>query len=359
MRVPAAEVRATTIADQAHRWLAFATESTRMRPRTLTSKAFAATAFSVHHGASSLAIPSKLIGTSKHQAALWTLVREPAEPWAVLDLEDAGSVLEASFDGQILGNVQSKHSWIRPLLAYGLTVHLSHVTGSDYEAYTLGVNVVFGHAGTALDRLQADLEAATTPSGDGATTRPEIAPKPALTVVRAPGDGASPATLHGAIAASEAPSSMRLVVRHEAEVLSSTDPLDVVLYRSVEGAPRATCDHVRRHSDALDWGRVGSGPSDLALSVLSRICGLEVADRLYGAFALEVVAAVPYAGGVLLADDVRAWVEQPTTTTRPPRDLNQPTEARRSPFHNSPHTDLEAGLHTMWGSASCHLRDTP
>ena len=173
MRVPVAEVRARAIAEQAGRWLAFAAERTRMQPRTITAKALASVAFSVHHGASGLAVPSKLAGTSEHQRALWALVSDPAEPWAALEVEAAGGGLVASHDGRALGHVQSKHlGWVRPLLPFGLTVHLGKVTGSDYEAYTLGCNVVFGHVGPSLDRLLAALGTSGDSGGDGAPAGP-------------------------------------------------------------------------------------------------------------------------------------------------------------------------------------------
>ena len=311
MRVPADEVRAREVADQAGRWLAFATERTRMRPATLTAKALHSTAFSVHHDAASLAVPSKLAGTSKCQQALWSLVRNPAEPWAALDVEATADGLLASHDGELLGHVQTKHlGWVRPLVPFGLDLHLARVTGHAYDGYTLGVNVVFGHVGAALDRLLAALGAGGDgASGDGASSGPVLAasggPQPEVS----DGDGA---------AQTAAPAPLRLVVRAEHDTLRpGYDPADVVLYRRLDGTAVATVDHVVRHSpDGIEWGYDGAGPADLARSVLLTLTDEPTAERLYQGFKAEVVARVPRAGGVLRAADVRAWAA--AQSDRPP-----------------------------------------
>lgn len=86
-----------------------------------------------------------------------------------------------------------------------------------------------------------------------------------------------------------------------------------MLFRSIGGSARASVDHLVRHSPSgIDWGRTGSGPADLALSVLVALTDEATADRLYAAFEADVVSRVPYAGGVLRAADVRAWVARQT-----------------------------------------------
>ena len=305
MRIPAAEIRAREIAEQAGRWLAFATERTRMKPHTLTAKALQSTAFSVHRRTSSFAVPSKLAGTSKHQRVLWALVRDPAEPWALLHLDASDEGLMASYDGEALGLVQAKHlGWVRPLAPFGLTVHLARVTGSDYDGYTLGVNVVFGHVGAALDCLLDALGQSGNAGGDGAPSGPVLAPGVAAEV--STGDGAAQ---RATLAVSQpSRSALRLVVRPEHEALTG-DPGDVVLFRRLDSTACATVDHVVRHSPTgIEWGYSGSGPADLARSVLLALTDEETADRLYQAFKAEVIARVPHAGGVLRAADVRRWV---------------------------------------------------
>ena len=138
--IPAADVHAQRTAREAERWLALATERTRMRPDTLTAKAFGACAFSVQKQASSLAVPSKLTGTSRHQPKLRTLAGDGAR-WAALDLDAVEDGLVARHNGAPLGRVQSKHlGWVRPLVPFGLTVYLSRVTGTGgRHGYRLGV----------------------------------------------------------------------------------------------------------------------------------------------------------------------------------------------------------------------------
>ena len=319
MRVPAAEVHAAELADQASRWLTFATERTRMRPHTLAAKALRSTAFSVLRGASSLAVPSKLAGTSGHQRALWGLVRRPAEPWAALALDVTGDGVTAGHGGEVLGAVQGKHlGWVRPLVPFGLTVHLGRVTGHDYEAYTLGCNVVFGHVGAALDGLLAALGSGDGASGDGAPGVPVPTAGGGLEPEVSDGAGAAQAAPRGAARPPAAPPPLRLVVQPEHDTLRpGADPADVVLYRGIDGTARATVPHAPRHSPSgPEWGYGGAGPADLARSVLLALTDGPTAEALYHAFKADVVARVPRPGGVLRAADVRAWAA--AQSDRPP-----------------------------------------
>ena len=323
MRIAPAEVRARKVAEQASRWLAFATERTRMKPHTLAAKALTSVAFSVHHGAASLAIPSKLAGTSKRQRALWALVRDPAEPWAALAVEPMAEGLVASCEGEPLGLVQSKHlGWVRPLVTFGLTVHLSKVTGSNYDGYTLGANVAFGHVGTALDLLLNALGrsgdgGSETAGGDGAPSSPVPVAEVSSTRVVSSGDGAEQMANQVASGPSNvtpSPSPLRLIVRPVPDAVRlGADPDDVVLMRRVDGTATATVSHAVRHSPGgIEWGYGGAGPADLARSVLLALACEATAERLYEAFKADVIARVPRAGGVLRAADVRAWVAAQT-----------------------------------------------
>ncbi|MDT0631944.1 DUF6166 domain-containing protein [Rubrivirga litoralis] len=293
--IPAADVHARQIAREAERWLAFATERTRMKPGTLTAKALGACAFSVQKQASSLAVPSKLTGTSRHQPRLRALANDPEARWAALDLDAVEDGLRASHGGAPLGLVQTKHlGWVRPLIPFGLTVYLSRVTGTGNPAaagggsYRLGCNVAFGHVGEALRRL-----ADGASGGDGASTAPSV-------------DGRSPLRL---VVPSEA-RPIGVPVRPEYEALTG-DAEDVVLWRTLEGKAHASVPHAARHSPTgIEWGYGGSGPADLALSVLLALTDEQTANTLYHRFKHEVVAAVPDEGGVLRAADVRRWVQR-------------------------------------------------
>lgn len=295
--IPAADVHARKIAREAERWLALATEHTRMKPGTLTAKALGACAFSVQRGASSLAVPSKLTGTSRHQPRLRALATNPEARWAALDLDAVEDGLLARHDGAPLGLVQSKHlGWVRPLIPFGLTVYLSRVTGDGRgRGYRFGCNVAFGHVGEAIHRLA---DAASGAGGGGAPTAPLV-------------DGRSPLRL---VVPGEA-RPIGVPVRPEYEALTG-DPDDVVLWRTLEGEAHASIPHAARHSPTgIEWGYGGSGPADLALSVLLALTDEQTANALYQRFKHEVVASVPEDGGVLRAADVRGWVERARGST--------------------------------------------
>ena len=287
-RIPEADLHTQRIARQAGRWRALVGERSRMRPETLDAKALSACAFSVHRRASSLAVPSKLVGTSRHQPALRRLSQDP-EPWRTLELVALGDELALSHGGHVLGRVQPKHvPWVRPLVPFGLAVYLSRVTGGD--GHRLGCNVAFGHVGEALLALAG--AASATSGGDGAPSAHGrgalrlVVPEPVVPEPIETGPGVS--------------------VRRECEALTG-DPDDVVLWRT-GGRARASVPHVPRHSPTgIEWGYVGSGPADLARSVLLALTDEGTADALYQRFKSEVVASVPESGGVLRAADVRAW----------------------------------------------------
>ena len=293
-RIPAAELRARRVAREAGRWRTFAAERTRMRPGTLDAKALGACAFSVHHGASSLAVPSKLVGTSRHQHLLRSLLQNPNTSWLALDLDARGDHLVVSHGGHRLGRVQHKHlGWVRPLVPFGLTVHLARVTGTDASGprsgYRLGCNVAFGHVGEALGRLDETL---ADPGGDGA------------------GRGPLRLVVSNGVPEEVTQDGIGVPVQPEYEVLTG-DAEDVVLWRTAEGVARASVPHSARHSPTgIEWGYGGSGPADLALSVLLVLADERAANALYQRFKAEVVARVPERGGVLRAADVRAWVER-------------------------------------------------
>lgn len=311
--VPADEAHARALAQQAGRWAAFALDRSRMNERTITAKTLEALAYSVLRGARSFALPSKLVGTRDHQRRLWAMVREHASPWSPLGLDPASTDgLVVTFDGDPIGEVQAKHvPWLRPLLPFGAQVYLSRVTGSEREGYRLGCNVVFGHVGQALDALLDALGAPLPPagypvgaragSGDGAPSAATQAVVRGLAELPAPGgDGAR----------SETPA-LRLVVPAPAVpcLPSETlpEPHDVLLYRAA-GRAVVTTEHIARHSQSLEWGYVGAGPADCALSILARVAGMDEAEHHHHDFLHQVVARLPREGGLLRAADIRAWV---------------------------------------------------
>ena len=310
--VPAPERHARRVAQEAEAWLAFATERTRMRPDTLTRKALSSLAFSVACRASSFCVPTKLSGVREHQRRLWTMVRDSVDAYSELALDASGDGLVALYDGDAIGEVQPKHlGWLRPLVPFGARLYLGRVTGSERDGYTLGVNVVVGHVGESLGRLLNALgdpgldhygrrharDGSTNPAGRG-DGQPGSS-TPTLAVPRTGYGEEDPRTVP-----------LRLVVRPEHEALSG-DADDVVLFREIDGTARASVPHVVRHSPSgIEWGYGGSGPADLARSVLVALADETTADGLYQRFKAEVVARIPYAGGVLRAGDIRTWIDR-------------------------------------------------
>ena len=209
--------------------------------------------------------------------------------------------------------MQSKHvPWLRPLLPFGAGIYLVRITGQERD-YTLGCNVAFGRVGGAVAALRHALGnevGGDGYGGDGASQAPtEAAPIAAQQLPDHGGDGAA-----GGL---RLVSSGLRVAKPQAESSTRPDPDDVVLYRDIDGTARATVKHVVRHSPSgIEWGYHGSGPADLARSVLLAFTDEATAERLYQRFKAEIVALVPKAGGVIRAADVRAWLLAQRTDQR-------------------------------------------
>ena len=64
--------------------------------------------------------------------------------------------------------------------------------------------------------------------------------------------------------------------------------------------------HIVRHSpDGFEWGYGGSGPADLALSILTDAVGPELAERHYQAFKWTVVSGLPFEGWQIKEELIR------------------------------------------------------
>jgi hypothetical protein len=67
--------------------------------------------------------------------------------------------------------------------------------------------------------------------------------------------------------------------------------------------------HVRHSPTGFSWGYNGSGPADLARSILWDFLGNEPAPWLYQAFKSHFVACWPQDGNwVLTAEEIRQWL---------------------------------------------------
>jgi len=68
--------------------------------------------------------------------------------------------------------------------------------------------------------------------------------------------------------------------------------------------------HIVRHSPTgFEYGYGGSGPADLALSILAACVSMEKANRWYGKFKIERIAAETAREWTLTVRQVREWVE--------------------------------------------------
>lgn len=80
--------------------------------------------------------------------------------------------------------------------------------------------------------------------------------------------------------------------------------------READGSTR-DLKHVVCHSpDGFEWGYGGSGPADLALSILCDLLPENEAEQLYQDFKWQVIAQIPRSGGVIGAADVLDWVKK-------------------------------------------------
>ena len=115
-------------------------------------------------------------------------------------------------------------------------------------------------------------------------------------------------------------------VQHASDTVSATtpasSPASPVMYRVARGPAGVSCwahypygvrrpiRHVRRHSSALEVGYVGSGPADLALSILADFLGHAHLERgLYWAFMVAFLSNDGPAVRDLRTTDIAAWID--------------------------------------------------
>ena len=68
--------------------------------------------------------------------------------------------------------------------------------------------------------------------------------------------------------------------------------------------------HRKHHSDDLEWGYLGSGPSDLARSIMWEVLGTQPHPTLYQDFKFKFIAMMPYEGFTLQESEIRAWLDE-------------------------------------------------
>ena len=93
--------------------------------------------------------------------------------------------------------------------------------------------------------------------------------------------------------------------RAKADVAERQQETGVIV--TVDGRP---LEHVVRHSPTgLEWGYGGSGPSDLALSILTDYLGDQtLADKVYQRFKSDVVSQWPYEGWRMTGAEIAEWL---------------------------------------------------
>ena len=86
---------------------------------------------------------------------------------------------------------------------------------------------------------------------------------------------------------------------------------DVRLWRDAFGRACADVPHYPKHSDDFEWGYGGSGPADLAYSILRTFFGAPFAEAHYQTFKWDVVAAIPRTARryTIPAETIRAFAE--------------------------------------------------
>ena len=150
--------RFVRIVEAALSWVAFAGACARLTDPYLRRKAndavrFTASTTSVTTPSpfGALAVPSKLTGTAVTQRTLAGLLERGAAFGTALLLQPSSEAVAVTYQGKVLGYVQSKHvPWVRLLIPHGLTVHLLQVTGRSAPGRPLGANIAFGHVAEAV-----------------------------------------------------------------------------------------------------------------------------------------------------------------------------------------------------------------
>jgi hypothetical protein len=90
---------------------------------------------------------------------------------------------------------------------------------------------------------------------------------------------------------------------------------DVVLERNRKGKPITNVPRrIIYHSpDGYEWGYGGSGPSDLALNILSLYVGGHKAWQLHQAFKWAFLAKMPIIGGTIKHEAILNWLKTKRT----------------------------------------------
>lgn len=103
----------------------------------------------------------------------------------------------------------------------------------------------------------------------------------------------------------------------QSEPVGAVGPLflnDIVCSRSPDGSAKVNIQQriVCHSPDGFEWGYSGSGPSDLALNILSMFIGQEAAERgdLYQQFREHFITPMPRVGGTIKKEAILNWIAE-------------------------------------------------
>lgn len=89
---------------------------------------------------------------------------------------------------------------------------------------------------------------------------------------------------------------------------------DIICTRNQNGTASVNIQQriVRHSPDGFEWGYAGSGPSELALNILSIFIGQDAAERggLYQRFKEHFIVPMPESGGVIKKDEILQWIAE-------------------------------------------------
>lgn len=293
-------VRTEALIEEALAWRRYATSRTTLSEVKLTRKTLEGLAFSLQVGANHFALPSKLTGTAARQPAIGDLLKEDVRFGTQLDAIVRGQDLVVMYKSLELGLIQAKHTpWLRSLITRGAGVHLTGITGLNGRGYC-GLNVAFSRVGLAAIRAEKALRemavlgredtAPDGPGGDGQV------------LGFASGDGQQAEASVPEVTVPE-------VTPTDQGLHLAVSRCDVRLWRAANGTAHLSVPHVCVHSPTgIDWGRLGAGPKDAALSVLCAFTDVVRAERLAHDFTREVISRIPYEGGIIPAAFIAQWL---------------------------------------------------
>ena len=85
-------------------------------------------------------------------------------------------------------------------------------------------------------------------------------------------------------------------------------PTGVVVSACRDADPIPLAHSVRHSPDGFEWGFMGSGPMDLAYSILCDFGGAGLANVIYRPFAKTVIATLPHNDWSLTAEQIAEFL---------------------------------------------------